>query len=47
MVAHPRLPVSTARHRVARSWYLYVVEKVDDGDYEVLPIDNPVQVAAK
>ena len=29
------------------SWYLYVVEKADDGDYEVLPIANPVRVAAK
>ena len=29
------------------SWYLYVVEKADDGDYEVLPIANPVGGAAK
>ena len=29
------------------SWYLYVVEKTDDGDYQVLPIANPVHVAAK
>ena len=29
------------------SWYLYVVEKTDDGCYQVLPIANPVRVAAK
>ena len=28
------------------SWYLYVVEKTDEG-YQVLPIANPVRVAAK
>ena len=29
------------------SWYLYVVEKLDDDAYRVLPIPNPVDVAAK
>ena len=29
------------------SWYLYVVEKTGDGCYQVLPIANPVHVAAK
>ena len=29
------------------SWYLYVVEKTDEGSYQVLPIANPVRVAAK
>ena len=29
------------------SWYLYVVEKTDDGGYQVLPIANPVHAAAK
>lgn len=28
-------------------WYLYVVERVDDGSYSVLPIENPVDVAGK
>ena len=28
-------------------WYLYVVEKVDNGCYRVLPIENPTRVAAK
>ena len=28
------------------SWYLYVIEKTDEG-YQVLPIANPVRVAAK
>ena len=27
-------------------WYLYVVEKTDDG-YQVLPVENPVHAAAK
>ena len=29
------------------SWYLYVVEKTDEGSYQVLPIANPVRVAVK
>ena len=29
------------------SWYLYVVERAEDGSYEVLPIENPVHVAGK
>ena len=29
------------------SWFLYVVEKTDEGCYQVLPIANPVHVAAK
>ena len=29
------------------AWYLYVVERTGDGDYQVLPIENPVQIAAK
>ena len=29
------------------SWYLYVVGKTDEGCYQVLPIANPVHVAAK
>ena len=29
------------------SWYLYVVEKTDEGCYQVLPIANPVRIAAK
>ena len=31
----------------AESWYLYVVEKLDDDRYQVLPIANPVRAAAK
>lgn len=31
----------------AGSWYLYVVEKMEDDSYRVLPITNPVHVAAK
>ena len=26
-------------------WYLYVVEQTEEGDFQVLPIENPVQVA--
>ena len=29
------------------SWYLYVVEKTHEGCYQVLPIANPVRLAAK
>ena len=29
------------------SWYLYVVEKTDEDCYQVLPIANPVRIAAK
>ena len=29
------------------SWYLYVVEKTDDGRHRVLPIENPVRLACK
>ena len=29
------------------SWYLYVVERTEKGDFRVLPIENPVQVASK
>ena len=29
------------------SWYLYVVEKTDNGEYHVLPIANPVDAASK
>ena len=29
------------------SWYLYVVEKTDEGRHRVLPIENPVRLAAK
>ena len=33
--------------QTTESWYLYVVEKVDEGGYEVLPIENPVHIATK
>ena len=29
------------------SWYLYVVEKTNEGNHRVLPIENPVQLAGK
>ena len=29
------------------TWYLYVVERTDDGVYQVLPIANPVHLATK
>ncbi len=37
----------TTEKQATDSWYLYVVEKMDDGSYQVLPIGNPVRVAAK
>ena len=30
----------------AYSWYLYVIERLDDGTYQVLPIPNPIATAA-
>ena len=30
----------------AHSWYLYVIERLDDGTYQVLPILNPIATAA-
>ena len=29
------------------AWYLYVVEKTDEGRHQVLPIENPVRLAGK
>ena len=29
------------------TWYLYVVERTEEGDFQVLPIENPVHVAGK
>ncbi len=33
--------------QAADSWYLYVVERTENGSYEVLPIENPVHTAGK
>ena len=33
--------------QTAGSWYLYVVERMEDGRYQVLPIENPVHSAGK
>ena len=33
--------------QAADSWYLYVVERMQDGSYEALPIENPVHIAGK
>ena len=32
--------------KTAEAWYLYVVEKVDDGSCRVLPVENPARTAA-
>ena len=45
--AQVRKAFETSTKQTARSWYLYVVERLDDGRYNVLPIANPVDVAAK
>lgn len=36
-----------AAGREEEVWYLYVVERQADGGYHVLPLENPVDVAAK
>lgn len=36
-----------AAEQTIGSWYLYVVEKTDNGEYQVLPIANPVRIATK
>ena len=36
-----------SNEQAADSWYLYVVERTEDGSYEVLPIENPVHIAGK
>ena len=33
--------------KIPESWYLYVVEITDKGDYQVLPVANPVSLASK
>ena len=45
--AQVRKAFETSAERTMESWYLYVVEKADEGDYKVLPIANPVGIAAK
>ncbi len=45
--AQIRKAFETTDQQTADSWYLYVVEKTDDGSYHVLPIANPVDAAAK
>ena len=29
------------------AWYLYVVERIENGDFQVLPIPNPIRNAGK
>ena len=42
---HKAFEMLGARTPGSSSWYLYVVERMQDGDFQVLPIDNPVHVA--
>ncbi len=44
--AQVREAFAASNGRTGGSWYLYVVEKLDDDAYRVLPIPNPVDVAA-
>ena len=43
--AQIRKAFKTTDEQITDSWYLYVVEKTDDGGCQVLPIANPVHVA--
>ena len=45
--AQVRKAFQSTDEQANESWYLYVVEKDDNGQYQVLPIENPVQIAAK
>ena len=45
--AQVRKAFEAAAEQTMELWYLYVVEKTNEGDYAVLPIANPVGVAAK
>ena len=45
--AQVRKALEATDEQVKSSWYLYVVEKTDNGGYQVLPIANPVHAAAK
>ena len=42
---HKAFEMLGARTPGSSSWYLYVVERMQDGYFQVLPIDNPVHVA--
>ncbi len=42
-----RAQMRKAFEATEESWYLYVVEKTDGRAYQVLPIENPVEIAAK
>ena len=45
--AQVRVAFEATDGQAAGSWYLYVVEKMADDAFQVLPIANPVRVAAK
>ena len=45
--AQVRKAFEVSRGEDAGLWYLYVVERMDDASYRVLPIENPVDVAGK
>ena len=45
--AQVRKAFEMSKEQASHSWYLYVVERTEDGSYEVLPIENPVHIAGK
>ena len=45
--AQVRKAFETSGEQTAGSWYLYVVERMEDGLYQVLPVENPVLAAGK
>ena len=45
--AQMREAFGVSNGKTTSSWYLYVVEKMKDGNYQVLPVANPIDVAAK
>ena len=45
--AQVRKAFAMSEDQATGSWYLYVVERIDDSTYKVLPIENPARISGK
>lgn len=45
--AQVRKAFAMSEDQATGSWYLYVVERIADGTYKVLPIENPARISGK